>query len=143
MGTDEEFANEQELDDDAIGNEDDTLELDDLESLDESYSDDNDDDESADEQAEGDDDEESDDEADVDELEEVDVEEDEETLEAMLTRDKPLDEELIGSGEEPKEDYSTVSAPAGDEEFTCQSCFLVKRQAQLADKRKLICFDCA
>jgi hypothetical protein len=29
------------------------------------------------------------------------------------------------------------------DEFVCQSCFLVKRTSQLADKRKRICADCA
>ena len=28
-------------------------------------------------------------------------------------------------------------------EFVCQSCFLVKRMSQLADKKKLLCLDCA
>ena len=30
-----------------------------------------------------------------------------------------------------------------DHEFVCQSCFLVKRTSQLANKSKKICFDCA
>lgn len=29
------------------------------------------------------------------------------------------------------------------DEFVCRSCFLVKRISQLANKRKMICFDCA
>lgn len=29
------------------------------------------------------------------------------------------------------------------DEFVCQSCFLVKRVSQLANKRKMICRDCA
>jgi hypothetical protein len=29
------------------------------------------------------------------------------------------------------------------DEFVCQSCFLVKRTSQLANKRRLICKDCA
>lgn len=32
---------------------------------------------------------------------------------------------------------------ASADEFVCQSCFLVKRMSQLADKRKKICADCA
>ena len=35
-----------------------------------------------------------------------------------------------------------AEAVRGDE-FVCSSCFLVKRISQLADKRKLICKDCA
>lgn len=30
-----------------------------------------------------------------------------------------------------------------EDEFVCQSCFLVKRTSQLADRRKKICADCA
>ena len=29
------------------------------------------------------------------------------------------------------------------DEFVCQSCFLVKRTSQLANRRKMICRDCA
>jgi hypothetical protein len=29
-----------------------------------------------------------------------------------------------------------------DDEFVCQSCFMVKRTSQLANRRKMICFDC-
>jgi len=32
---------------------------------------------------------------------------------------------------------------AASDEFVCTSCFLVKRQSQLAAKRKKICQDCA
>lgn len=39
-------------------------------------------------------------------------------------------------------DSSDVDA-AGDQEFVCQSCFLVKPYAQLQNKRKKICIDCA
>ena len=30
-----------------------------------------------------------------------------------------------------------------EDEFVCQSCFLVKRASQLANRRKMICRDCA
>ena len=29
------------------------------------------------------------------------------------------------------------------DEFVCQNCFMVKRTSQLANKRKMICRDCA
>ncbi|MFO7300240.1 MAG: DUF4193 family protein [Actinomycetes bacterium] len=29
------------------------------------------------------------------------------------------------------------------DEFVCQSCFMVKRKSQLANKRKMLCRDCA
>jgi chromatin segregation and condensation protein Rec8/ScpA/Scc1 (kleisin family) len=32
---------------------------------------------------------------------------------------------------------------AHEDEFVCQSCFLVKAQVQMASKRKKICIDCA
>ncbi|TDI50664.1 MAG: DUF4193 family protein [Acidobacteria bacterium] len=28
------------------------------------------------------------------------------------------------------------------DEFVCQSCFMVKRMSQMANKRKMICQDC-
>ena len=31
---------------------------------------------------------------------------------------------------------------AGSDEFVCQSCFLLKRRSQLADRRKKYCRDC-
>ncbi len=40
--------------------------------------------------------------------------------------------ELDVDAEEPKTD-----------EFVCRSCFLLKRTSQLADKRKMLCTDCA
>ena len=33
--------------------------------------------------------------------------------------------------------------PKQDDEFTCMSCFLVHHRSQLADSKKMICFDCA
>src|SRR3990172_2798691 len=35
-----------------------------------------------------------------------------------------------------------AQAVRGDE-FVCRSCFLVKRMSQLANKRKMLCRDCA
>ena len=33
--------------------------------------------------------------------------------------------------------------PLQANEFTCRSCFLVKHRSQLADKKKMLCRDCA
>jgi hypothetical protein len=33
--------------------------------------------------------------------------------------------------------------PQQPTEFTCKKCFLVKHRSQLADKRRMICRDCA
>lgn len=35
------------------------------------------------------------------------------------------------------------AAAKQSDEFVCQSCFLVKRSSQLANRRKMICRDCA
>ena len=32
---------------------------------------------------------------------------------------------------------------AGENEFVCSVCFLVKKSSQLANRRRKICFDCA
>jgi len=79
-----------------------------------------------------------DDEEDVaDEEEEEDVEE-EESLDVLLAREKVLDDDDVGPA---RGTTTNVTISAGD--FTCRSCFLVKRRAQLADEEKLICLDCA
>jgi hypothetical protein len=69
-------------------------------------------------------------------------EDEEESLDVLLTRDKGLDEDLV-RGDEPRDGLSTTGAVPDVGEFTCRSCFLVKRQGQLADPKKLICLDCA
>ena len=33
--------------------------------------------------------------------------------------------------------------PPQANEFTCRNCFLVKHRSQLADKKKMLCRDCA
>ncbi len=37
----------------------------------------------------------------------------------------------------------TASSERTDDEFVCQSCFLVLKTSQLANKRKRLCRDCA
>jgi hypothetical protein len=95
-----------------------------------------------------DDDELEDDEVEDEEVDEAEVEEEdedneleEESLDVLLARDQGLDEnELVRDGQ--REGLGLTTAP-GAGEFTCQSCFLVKRRAQLADEKRMICFDCA
>ena len=41
------------------------------------------------------------------------------------------------------EELAVEVKPRQDDEFTCMSCFLVHHRSQLADAKKLICFDCA
>ena len=46
----------------------------------------------------------------------------------------------------PEQGPSTENVEAAakqSDEFVCQSCFLVKRSSQLANRRKMICRDCA
>jgi hypothetical protein len=63
--------------------------------------------------------------------EEEAAEEEEEAAVATLTRDERL---------EPAE--SRV-VPMQATEFMCKRCFLVKHRSQLADKKKMLCRDCA
>jgi hypothetical protein len=139
VATDEEFA-----DDEIEGDVDDELEPDELPDLDE-Y-DDDDDDEDDDTVAPKTDaaDVEDDDDDEDDTEDEEDDEEAEESLDVLLAREKVLDEDEVGRpADEPREALSVPAGPIGDQEFTCRSCFLVKRRAQLANERKLICLDCA
>lgn len=59
------------------------------------------------------------------------AEEEEEAILASLTKDERL---------EPVE--SRV-VPMQATEFVCKRCFLVKHRGQLADKKKMLCRDCA
>lgn len=80
-----------------------------------------------------------DDDDDVDELEEDEEDDDdEETLEVLLGPDS---EATVTTPRSRSDDSG--DAPPGEGEFTCRSCFLVKRRAQLADADAMICFDCA
>lgn len=67
-----------------------------------------------------------------------DEEEDEETLEVLLGPDS---ETTVAPARSRKDESG--DAPPGEGEFTCRSCFLVKRRAQLADADAMICLDCA
>jgi hypothetical protein len=41
------------------------------------------------------------------------------------------------------EELAVEVKPKQEDEFTCMSCFLVHHRSQLADQKKMICFDCA
>src|SRR3954465_8903065 len=41
------------------------------------------------------------------------------------------------------EELAVEVKPKQEDEFTCMSCFLVHHRSQLADAKKMICFDCA
>ena len=49
----------------------------------------------------------------------------------------------LGRDDDSKEALVERVVPAQSNEFTCRSCFLVKHRSQLADKKKIYCFDCA
>ncbi len=41
------------------------------------------------------------------------------------------------------EDLTVPLVPRQDDEFTCTVCYLVRHYSQLADKRRIICDECA
>jgi hypothetical protein len=57
--------------------------------------------------------------------------EDEDDTATALARDERL------------EPLDTRVVPIQSSEFTCKRCFLVKHRSQLADKKKMLCRDCA
>ncbi len=83
------------------------------------------------------------DEDDDDEEEAATDEEAEESLDVLLAREVGEDETIARLDDEPRDGLVSVTTPIGADEFTCTSCFLVKRRAQLADEKRMICFDCA
>lgn len=136
------MAEQAFAEDDALSETDDELELDDDDDLNVT---DNvvDDDDIIEEDATEDDDEadEDDDEAVTSEDEEDEEEETEESLDVLIAREQELDDDFGDVG--PRGVVSERTTPMGEGEFTCRSCFLVKRRAQLAEEEELICFDCA
>jgi hypothetical protein len=95
-----------------------------------------------------DDDDEDGDDSDDDEDEALDELEAEEL--EMLTEDESTETIVVDEAAEMRAIRRAELALEGDsadeahsDEFVCTSCFLVKRKAQLANKRKKICFDCA
>ncbi len=96
-------------------------------------------------------------EEDEDEEDEEDEEHDEETAEALEELENQelqlLDEEAneallvdeVAELRAMRREELTLNVDAQSpkaDEFVCQSCFMVKRTSQLANKRKMICFDC-
>ena len=88
----------------------------------------------------------------------VDEQHDEETVEALEELEseelKLIDEEVSDAllVDEVKElrairreelTMDVDAQVARSDEFVCQSCFLVKRTSQLANRRKMLCADCA
>jgi hypothetical protein len=97
------------------------------------------------------------DDVDIDLADDVDLEEDidEEALDELEAEElELLDEEVedallvdeVAELRAIRREELTLNVDAQEQrpdEFVCQSCFLVKRSSQLANRRKLICLDCA
>jgi hypothetical protein len=49
----------------------------------------------------------------------------------------------LGRGDDKTEALVEKVIPLRANEFTCRNCFLVKHRSQLADKKKMLCRDCA
>lgn len=89
------------------------------------------------------------------------MEEPEETQEeapAAEEAETSLDEIIAKKADEPAEDSEDEAVVAREErvealtvkvvpqqptEFTCRNCYLVKHRSQLADKKRMLCRDCA
>jgi hypothetical protein len=140
LDDDVEAVDDDDEDDDDLDLElDDDLGLDVIAAVDEDDDDDDEDleldDDDDDAVVEDDDDEEADTPADDDEAEE--------SLDVLLAREAGDDDTMVRLDDEPTGGLVSVTTPIGADEFTCRSCFLVKRRAQLADEKQMICFDCA
>jgi hypothetical protein len=54
------------------------------------------------------------------------------------------EEALPETGREERVEALTVKVvPQQPTEFVCKNCFLVKHRSQLADKKRMLCRDCA
>ena len=58
-----------------------------------------------------------------------------------VTTDDEDEEPTLGDPDD-KGDPNEVVLPQQADEFRCQSCFLLKKNTQLADKNKMFCRDC-
>lgn len=59
--------------------------------------------------------------------------------------EEPEDESMLTAGRdgERMETLAVKVVPQQPTEFVCKKCFLVKHRSQLADKKRMICKDCA
>lgn len=54
------------------------------------------------------------------------------------------DESVVEVGREERVEALTVKVvPQQPTEFTCRNCYLVKHRSQLANKKRMLCRDCA
>ena len=84
------------------------------------------------------------DDEDDDELDDDDVEASLDVIlkERLVVADDEDDEEEEAPDSEERGEGSLRVLPKQPGEFVCRSCFLVKSQTQLADKKRLLCRDC-
>jgi len=59
----------------------------------------------------------------------------------VTTEDEEDDDEPITDPDEKLDANETV-LPQQDDEFRCNSCHLLKKNSQLADKKQMLCRDC-
>jgi Domain of unknown function (DUF4193) len=131
-----------------IDPDDEELEVDDLEDIDSVLADDlvvedDEDDDDVDYDDDDDDDKDDEDEETTEALEELESQElqllDEEKNENLL-----VDEvEVLRAIRREELTMNVDTQLQRADEFVCQSCFMVKRTSQLANKRKQLCTDCA
>lgn len=74
----------------------------------------------------------------------------EESFEELAKRAESVEDDdeeetvlTLDTGEDKGEALLEKVTPIQANEFTCRSCFLVKHRSQLADKKRVLCRDCA
>lgn len=74
----------------------------------------------------------------------------EESFEELAKRAESVEDDdeeetvlALDRGEDKGEALLEKVTPIQANEFTCRSCFLVKHRSQLADKKRVLCRDCA
>jgi hypothetical protein len=80
--------------------------------------------------------------ADVESIQDV-LEKQEARDEEDDVEDEPLAAVATTRGEERLEPLDARVIPMQSTEFVCKNCYLVKHRSQLADKRRMLCRDCA
>jgi hypothetical protein len=64
--------------------------------------------------------------------------------EARPAEEEEDDDSILAMGREERlEPLAVKVVPPSDKEFVCSNCHLVKHRAQLADKARMLCRDCA
>jgi Domain of unknown function (DUF4193) len=64
--------------------------------------------------------------------------------EARPAEEEEDDDSILAMGREERlEPLAVKVVPPTDKEFVCSNCHLVKHRAQLADKARMLCRDCA